>query len=480
MYAKTREIIGWMKVLDGIKPLSDARCSTADISSKMPASFQPIDMHGEFVSQMDLHTESDQKMRDDIMESLIRQEEEEAAAELTGKSKKKKKNKKKAAAMSLPDGITCTLRVALVAHLLSGSRYLLLITHSFYPHLAPTHHHFSSLRFVRTCISASPSLDGTYKMLLVTHAHPTAEANNAKDDEDATPVCSQEPALDVNSNTGDLNDPIIIPDDDDDSQVAGGPEHAPGAAKLASFRSSSSVTELNPLVFGNVAGSGGSDADGTAGSGSVKSVAPMDLSTWTPDFSTQFGPLGNFADFSFLTGYGAAAGNAAANTKSVQAPASATQGDKAASAQQHVNAATSVAASDNQPGPAVESDVVCAVHAKPPTDTVHGCEWTVKRNAEECCACLPPDAALLASQASSRETSHMHVHIERPCICMHACIHTYIHTYAYACIHHIGTAGGVGKLREGPSSRCLQAQHRRAIRPVSRCRPQAAAHQAQD
>ena len=79
MYAKTREIIGWMKVLDGIKPLSDARCSTADISSKMPASFQPIDMHGEFVSQMDLHTESDQKMRDDIMESMIRQEEEEAA-----------------------------------------------------------------------------------------------------------------------------------------------------------------------------------------------------------------------------------------------------------------------------------------------------------------------------------------------------------------------------------------------------------------
>lgn len=27
-------------------------------------------------------------------------------------------------------------------------------------------------------------------------------------------------------------------------------------------------------------------------------VAAMDLSTWTPDFSTQFGPLGNFADFS--------------------------------------------------------------------------------------------------------------------------------------------------------------------------------------
>jgi len=29
----------------------------------------------------------------------------------------------------------------------------------------------------------------------------------------------------------------------------------------------------------------------------------MDLSTWTPDLSTQFGPLGNFADFSFLAAW---------------------------------------------------------------------------------------------------------------------------------------------------------------------------------
>ena len=125
------------------------------------------------------------------------------------------------------------------------------------------------------------------------------------------------------------------------------------------------------------------------------------------------------------------------------------------------------------PSSAAQNKVSAVV--RPVASSLHGCEWTVKRN-EECCACLPPDAAPLASQASSRETSHMHVHIERPCICIHA----YIHTYAYACIHDIGTAGGVGTLREGPSPRCLQPQHRRAIRPVSRCRPQAAAQQAQD
>ena len=340
MYEKTREIVGWTKMFDEIKPLSDARCSTADISSHMPASFKPIDMHGEFVSQMEMHKESDQKMRDDIMDSLIRQEEEEAAAGLAGKSKKKKKNKKKAATASLSDGIGCVLRIKCVAYSLSGSRSLLRTLST--PTLPL---HTVSLRVVRACRSVSPSLDGTYKMLLVTHAHPTVEANDAKHDKDEKPMAvgSEEPALDEKARDSDLKDPFIS-DDDDDCEVASGLEHAPVVPRAATFGTPSWPRVHDyPFVFGNVAGSGGSDADGTAGSGSAKSVAPMDLSTWTPDFSTQFGPLGNFADFSFLTGYGAAAGNAAANTKSVQAPASATQGGKAASAPQHVNAPAPVA-----------------------------------------------------------------------------------------------------------------------------------------
>jgi hypothetical protein len=83
-------------------------------------------------------------------------------------------------------------------------------------------------------------------------------------------------------------------------------------------------------------------------------VAAMDLSTWTPDFSTQFGALGNFADFSFSapkicppTGQGAASGPRAVQLTQDTGPFAIKGGaahGRAPAAPQNVDAAASGAA----------------------------------------------------------------------------------------------------------------------------------------
>ena len=50
MFAKTREIVGWVKIIDGIsvESINETKCPTSDISSRLPTNLCPVDMHAEF------------------------------------------------------------------------------------------------------------------------------------------------------------------------------------------------------------------------------------------------------------------------------------------------------------------------------------------------------------------------------------------------------------------------------------------------
>ena len=50
MFAKTREIVGWVKIIDGIsvKSINETKCPTSDVSSRLPTNLRPVDMHAEF------------------------------------------------------------------------------------------------------------------------------------------------------------------------------------------------------------------------------------------------------------------------------------------------------------------------------------------------------------------------------------------------------------------------------------------------